>query len=137
MAEQNVKLLQGLNDAFAQGDVPAVLGKMTDDMEWHEADGMPYPSPQHGPGAVAENIFGPVINDVPDFTVTPKELIANDDQVAVVAQYTGTAKATGTKLDLPVVHIWDIRGDKICRFRQYTDASKFNEVVGTQAAATA
>ena len=49
--------------------------------------------------------------------------------VAAVVRYTGTGKATGKALDLPVVHIWDIRDGKLARFRQFIDTVKFAEVV--------
>jgi ketosteroid isomerase-like protein len=32
-------------------------------------------------------------------------------------------------LDVPVVHIWNIRDGKLARFRQFIDTVKFAEVV--------
>ena len=55
--------------------------------------------------------------------------MASGDAVAVVARYTGTGKGTGKRLDLPVVHVWDIRGGNVARFRQFIDTVKFAEVV--------
>ena len=51
------------------------------------------------------------------------------DTVAVVARYTGTGKETGRELNLNVVHVWNVRGGKIARFRQFADTAKFLEVV--------
>ena len=129
MAEQSVDVIRGAYEAFARGDVPGVLGAMADDIEWHEAEGMPYGGVYHGGEAVAQNVFGPITQDIPDFTVTPEEFIASGDAVAVVVRYTGTGKATGKRLDLSVVHVWDVRGGKIARFRQFADTAKFLEVV--------
>jgi ketosteroid isomerase-like protein len=53
---------------------------------------------------------------------------------AVVARYTGTGKATGKRLDLSVVHVWDVRDDKIARFRQFADTAEFVEVVPLETA---
>lgn len=129
MAEQSVDVVRGVYDAFGRGDVPGVLGAMADDVEWREAEGMPYGGVYHGGEAVVQNVFGPVTRDIPDFAVTPEEFIASGDAVAVVARYTGTGKATGKQLDLSVVHVWDIRDGKIARFRQFADTAKFLEVV--------
>jgi hypothetical protein len=90
---------------------------------------MPYGGVYQGGEAVAQNVFGPLIQDIPDFAVTPEEFIASGDAVAVVARYTGTGKATGKQLDLRVVHVWDVRNGKIEQFRQFADAVKFLEVV--------
>jgi ketosteroid isomerase-like protein len=129
MSEQSVEVVKRAYAAFAEGDVPAVLGVFADDIEWHEAEGMPYGGVYRGGEAVAQNVFGPISQDVEGFAVTPEEFMASGDTVAVVVSYTGTGKATGTPLDLPVVHIWDIQDGKAVRFRQFADTVKFAEVV--------
>jgi uncharacterized protein len=129
MGEQSVDVVRGVYEAFGRGDVPAVLGAMADDIEWHEAEGMPYGGVYHGGEAVAQNVFGPITQDIPDFAVKPEEFIASGDAVAAVVRYTGTGKATGKQLNLPVVHVWDVRNGKIAQFRQFIDTAKFLEVV--------
>ncbi len=129
MSAQNVELVQTVYGAFAQGDVPAVLGAFTDDIEWHEADGMPYGGIYHGPDAVAQNVFGPITEDVDGFALVTGEFIASGDTVASVVRYTGTGKATGKALDVPAVHVWDVRDGKLARFRQFIDTAKYAEVV--------
>ncbi len=58
--------------------VPAVLGAFAEDIEWFEAEGMPYGGLYHGREAVAQNVFGPITEDVEGFTITPEELIGSD-----------------------------------------------------------
>jgi uncharacterized protein len=129
MSEQSVEVVKRVYAAFAEGDVPAVLGVFADDIEWHEAEGMPYGGVHRGGEAVAQNVFGPISEDVEGFAVTPEEFMAAGDTVAVVVSYTGTGKATGKPLDLPVVHVWDIQDGKAVRFRQFADTVKFADVV--------
>jgi ketosteroid isomerase-like protein len=129
MSEQSVEVVKRAYAAFAEGDVPAVLGVFADDIEWHEAEGMPYGGVYRGGEAVLQNVFGPISQDVEGFAVTPKEFMAAGDTVAVVVSYTGTGKATGKPLDLPIVHVWDIQDGKAVRFRQFADTVKFADVV--------
>jgi ketosteroid isomerase-like protein len=129
MSEQSVAVIKGVYDAFAQGDVPSVLGAFAPDIEWYEAEGMPYGGLHRGPEAVAQKVFGPLVEDVDGFSVTPEQLIASGDTVAAVVRYTGTGKATGKALDLPVAHVWDIKDGKVARFRQFADTVGFAEVV--------
>jgi len=136
VADQSVEIVRGVYEAFGRGDVPAVLGAMTEDVEWNEAEGLPYGGVYHGPQQVAENVFGPITTDVDGFTVTPQQLIASGDTVVAVVRYTGTGKASGTPLDLEVVHIWDLRDGKLARFRQYIDTVKFRDVVPVGASIT-
>ena len=101
MREKSVEVVNGIYEAFGRGDVPPVLAAMADDLEWYEAEGMPYGGVHHGREAAARNVLDPLAQDIPDFAATPEELIASGDTVAVVAHYTGTGKATGKELDLP------------------------------------
>jgi hypothetical protein len=85
---------------------------------------------------VAQNVLGPLAQEVPNFAATPEELIASGDTVAAVTRYTGTGKATGKELDLRVVHVWDVRDGKITQFRQFADTAKFLEAVPAEIATT-
>jgi uncharacterized protein len=129
MSEQNVEFVKSIYEAFAQGDVPTVLGAFAQDIEWFEAEGMPYGGLYHGPDAVAQNVFGPITEDVEGFAIAPEELIGSGATVAAIVRYTGTGKATGKALDVPVVHVWEIRDGKLARFRQFIDTVKYAEVV--------
>lgn len=129
MSEQNVEFVKGVYGAFDRGDVPGVLGAFADDIEWFEAEGMPYGGVYHGPDAVAQNVFGPITSDVDGFTLVREEFIGSGDTVVAVVRYTGTGKATGKALDVPAAHVWDIRDGKLARFRQFIDTVKYAEVV--------
>jgi uncharacterized protein len=129
MGEENIEFVKGLYAAFRRGDVPAVLAGFADDIELHEAEGMPYGGLYRGGEAVLQNVFGPIATDVEGFAVMPEEFVGSGDAVAVVGRYTGIGKVTGKTLDVPVVHVWDIRDGKLTRFRQFIDTVKFAEVV--------
>ena len=135
MSDQNVEFVEGIYGAFGRGDVAAVLGAFAGDIEWFEAEGMPYGGLYRGPEAVAQNVFGPITDDVEGFAITPEEIIGSGATVAAVVRYTGTGKATGKALDVPVVHVWEIRDGKLARFRQFIDTVKFAEVVPARVAA--
>ena len=134
MSEQSIELVKRVYGAFERRDVPAVLGAFADDIEWYEADGMPYGGLHRGGEAVAQKVFGPIAEDVEGFAVVPEEFMGSGETVAAVVRYTGTGKETGKALDLPAVHIWDIRDGKLARFRQFIDTVKFAEVVPVPAA---
>lgn len=73
MSERNVDLVGRVYEAFARGDVEALLGAMADDIEWRAAEGMPYGTPPvHGPREVAEKVLGPITADVDGFVATPE-----------------------------------------------------------------
>jgi uncharacterized protein len=134
MSDQNLAFVRGTYEAFNRGDVPAVLGSFDENIDWYEAEGMPYGGHHHGPEAIADNVFGPVVNDIDGFAVTPEEFYAGGDEVVVVTTYRGTARESGKELKLPAVHAWTVRDGKIARFRQFMDTVKYNEVLAVEAA---
>src|SRR3981081_1135524 len=90
---------------------------------------MPYGGIYHGGDAVEQNAFGPIAEDLEGFAVSPEEIIGSGTTVSAVVRYTGTGKATGKALDVPAVHVWEIRDGKLAHFRQFIDTVKFAEVV--------
>jgi len=65
MSAQNVAVVRGIYEAFGMGNVPAVLGAMSPDIVWNEAENFPYAdrNPYVGPQAVLEGVFGRVLAD--------------------------------------------------------------------------
>jgi uncharacterized protein len=135
MSEENVSFVRGLYEAFNRGDVDAVLGSFDENIDWYEAEGMPYGGHHHGPQEVAEKVFGPVSSDVDDFAVTVDEAYTGGDEVVTIVTYSGTGHESGKDLRQPAVHAWTVRDGKIVRFRNFMDTVKYNEVLAVGAAA--
>jgi ketosteroid isomerase-like protein len=131
----NVSLLKGLYDAFGRGDIPAVLGAMSPDIKWFEAEGNPYtPSGEAfvGPDAVLNGLFMKLATDWNGFAVHPKSFYGAGDSVIVEARYSGRYNATGKSIDAQVCHIWDVKDGRVTRFQQYTDTAQMQDVMGTR-----
>ena len=133
MSDQNVALAQSMYDAFGRGDVPGVLGGMDENIEWFEAEGLPYGGVYHSPQEVAENVFARVVEDIEGFTVTPEEFYTDGDEVVVLGHYRGKGAETGKELDLPFTHAMTVRDGKVTRMRQFVDAATFNKVLPVEA----
>ena len=82
MSDQNVEFVKSVYGAFGRGDVPAVLGAFAEDIEWFEAEGMPYGGLHHGPEAVAQKVFGPITEDVDGFALVTDD--ASNSRVPTV-----------------------------------------------------
>ncbi len=129
----NVTLLKNLYGAFAQGDVPTVLGAMDPQIKWHEAENNPYmPSgePFVGPDEVLNKLFMRLVEEWDGFTVTPHTYSDAGDTVVVEGRYTGTYKDTGKSTDAQFCHIWQIENGKLKNFQQYVDTAQMHEVMG-------
>lgn len=123
----NADIIRGLYDAFARGDVPAVLGVFDPKIHWREADHFLYAdgNPYIGPEAVATGVFARCVADVAGFTAAPLNFIDGGDTVVVEGRYRGTMNATGKPVDAQFAHVWRLRGGKIVGFQQYTDTKQW------------
>ena len=131
----NVRLLKNLYDAFGHGDIPTVLGSMSPDIRWHQAESNPYmPSGEAwvGPDAVLNNIFMKLGTEWDGFTVHPQSFHGAGDSVIAEARYSGTYKATGKSIDAQVCHVWDVKDGKVTGFQQYVDTAKIQDAMGAR-----
>lgn len=128
----NIELVQGAYEALARGDVGAALEVLDENVEWHEAEHIPYwpGGPFHGRQAVLEGVFARLPEDFDDFTVEVQRVVGCGETVLVEARYRATVKKTGMPLDAQVAHIWDFRDGKTVRWQQYSDTWQFAEVMG-------
>ncbi len=129
----NVAVMQETYEAFARGDVPAVLERMDPQIEWYEAEGNPWDPGRafRGPQEVVDGVFTRIATEYDDFRVDITRLLDAGDTVIAEARYRSSrAKATGKPLDAQVCHIWDLRNGRITRFQQYVDTRQLAEVLG-------
>ncbi len=131
MSLENVQLVRGLYEAFGRGDVPTVLGRMDQGIEWREAENFIYAdrSPYVGPQAVLEGVFMRLGSDWEGFTVMPEEWLDAGDRVVVLGTYSGMHKATGRRVRAQFAHVWSVSEGRVVRFQQYTDTKQFADTV--------
>ena len=118
--------------SFAAGDVATVLGSMSPDIVWNEAENFPYAdrNPYVGPEAIATGVFGRIAADYDGFGLEIEELIDGGDTVVALGRYVGTFRSTGKPLRAQFAHVWRVAGGKVTRFQQYADTLQASRVAG-------
>jgi ketosteroid isomerase-like protein len=127
VSQENVDLVRSLYEAFGSGDMETVT-RLIADTEWHEAEGLPYGGTYHGAEAIFGNVFGPITEDVENFSVQPDEILDAGEKVVSLGRYAGQG-ASGP-LAVPFAHVWTVRDGAVARFDQYTDTKLFSEAIG-------
>jgi ketosteroid isomerase-like protein len=130
----NVEILRAGYEAFAKGDVQAVLRLFHPAIEWNEAEHVTYwtGGPFRGGDQIVAGVFARIAQDFDGFRIDVRRMVGLNDTVLVESRYRGIVKATGKALDAQVAHVWDFREGKIVRFQQYTDTWQFAEVTGVK-----
>ncbi len=123
MSAENVAIVKGIYQAFATGDVPAVVGAMSPDIEWNEAENFPYSdgNPYRGPDAILGGVFARIGGEWEGFSVAPEQFHDAGDTVIMTGRYTGTYNATGKPINAQVAHFWTLAEGKAVRFQQLVD----------------
>lgn len=132
MPSDQVELVRAIYNAFAAGDVPGVLGRMSPSIVWNEAENFPYAdgNPYIGPHAVASGVFARCVGEWDGFAVEVEELIDGGSTVVALVRYLGTYKATGRSQRTQAVHVWRVEGGKVTKFQQYADTLQVANVIG-------
>ena len=120
---QNSDIIRGVYDAFAKGDIPAVLATLAFDISWTEAQGGPYGGVSIGPDQVLQNVFMKLGGEWDGFSAIPREFITQGNTVVVLGDYSASFKATGKNFNAPFAHVWKLQDGKAVSFQQYTDTA--------------
>jgi ketosteroid isomerase-like protein len=131
MSQDNVQIVRGLYESFGKGDVPSVLGKMDQSIEWNEAENFIYAdrNPYVGPQAVLEGVFMRLGTEWEGFSVTPEEWMDAGNRVVVLGTYAGVHRGTSKPVRAQFAHVWSLKEGRVARFQQYTDTKQFADVV--------
>jgi uncharacterized protein len=131
-ADVNLASVRASYEAFGRGDLDGALGMMSEDIVWHQAQGLPHGGTYHGLPAVRAAIFDPLDEQWwDDFDATPTEIIGLGDHVVVLGRYTATAKGSGAPLDVPFAHVWRFEEGRAVRFHQFTDTRGWTDALAT------
>ena len=124
MTEQdNVQVVQQLFQAMNSGDVPALMGLVTDDavlVSPGPPDLVPWAGEYHGTDELMKylTLFGQGVE------VTGRELhdlVAQGDKVVALGKHNGLVRATGRSYELPWAQVFTLRDGKIAAITGYHD----------------
>lgn len=123
-AQENTKIVQDAYAAFGRGDVAALLGMMTDDVDWQAVLGVGPNVPTGGPRRGRDEVgkfFKQLAESVDFKQFEPREFVAERDKVVALGFYHGVARPTGRAFKSDWVMVYTIRAGKVAHFREYAD----------------
>ncbi len=122
--QKNVQLVQAAYAAFGRGDIDAILGMTSNDIDWQTfgPDELPTGGLRHGKPEVAK--FFQQVGAAWNFErFEPQTFIAQGDNVVSLGIYTGTAKSTGRKFSSEFAHVFTIKNGVVTKYREYADTA--------------
>lgn len=114
MAHPNVDLVRGGYEAFATGDVPAVLARFAEDISWHIPGRSAVAGDYHGHEEVL-GFFGKLLEvSGGTFKLEIHDIMGNDDHV--VALIKASAERDGRTHEFDTAHVWHVADGKATEF---------------------
>lgn len=131
MSVENVKVVKAMYDAFAKGEIPAVVAALDAQVEWWEAENFIYDdgNPYIGPDAVLKGVFMRIATEWEGFAVSPKKVLDAGDIVIGHGYYSGTYNKNGKQARAQFAHFFTFSDGKVVKFQQYTDTAQFKQVI--------
>ena len=125
-ADENIKTITSIYEAFGRGDVAAILAALTEDVDWAAeaaSDAAPWYGVRRGKDAVTEFFaaFGSTM-EVEDFT--PVSFAANDTDVHTLVRFRGRSRQTGWTAAMNLHHWFVFRDGKIAYYRGSEDTAQ-------------
>ena len=122
----NIPTVQAIYEAFGTGNVPAIIEKLADDVEWERGGkdhGVPWLTPGRGKAHV-----GKFFEAIGAFQITkfvPTNLLEGGNQVVAVIDIEFTVTATGGQVTDEELHLWTFGPDgKVTSFHHVVDTAQ-------------
>ena len=123
----HTQTIQTIYAAFGRGDVPAILGHLTDDVDWNNDRVASKECPWNGNFSGKVNVpgFFKAVADHFDFEVfEPRAFMESGNHVAVLLRLESRLKKNGQPLKNDTVHFWTFtdRG-LVSAYRHFNDTA--------------
>ena len=121
--QKNIQVVQQLLIALRRGDIPGVLDKLADDVQWRAwgpAERPPGLETLYGKVQVGKFLAELKDRDFQEFE--PQEFVAQGEQVMVLGQASQPIQRNSQIVPLDWVMVFELDGNKIVRYQYCDDA---------------
>jgi ketosteroid isomerase-like protein len=124
--QSNVELVTSIYDAFARGDIPAILKCLDSQAEliFEGSSAIPWAGNRGGHDGWLSffQAIGESLDEV-KFAETMKPFAVQGDHLVFSGRYSARVKSTGKRIDSPLVHLWTVRNGSVVRCHELTNTA--------------
>lgn len=122
----NLETVQAIYEAFGRGDIPAIIDRLDDAVEWERPGidhGVPWLKPGQGKAHVGQFFGALAAVEITKFV--PANLLEGGNQVVAVIDLELTVKATGQAVRDEELHLWTFGPNgKVSSFHHVVDTAQ-------------
>jgi uncharacterized protein len=121
MSESAEAAIRGIYEAFARGDIPAILNALDEQIDWRAPDNLPHGGRFAGRDEIGR-FFQGIGQHWETLSVDIEDILSSEDRVVVLARIHGKLRATGDDTGYSAAHAWTLRDGTAVRFAETVDA---------------
>ena len=123
------QLLAVVYEDWQRGDFQQRFDVYADSFEWGFSE--EFPDPHVGPDPELRSArLRNWLSSWRDWCCFAEGFVEHADKVVVLTRYTGTAKASGVKVEQSGAHVWTIKDERAMRLEIYADRRRAFEDIG-------
>jgi ketosteroid isomerase-like protein len=132
MSQENVETFQRTAEAYNEGDFDAVLEGFDPEVEWHAVFQVMF----GGPATVCRgreevrDYMRELAQDFAAIDVKLEEFRDLGERLVVIGRVEASGRASGARIDAPIVFVADFKAGRIFRMTDYLDPDKGLEAAG-------
>ena len=116
----NAQVVREAYECFESGDIPGLLERLSDDVDWESPGILPVGGSYRGHDGAGE-FFSNVAEKWAELEVKPDNLVADGDYVVSLGHARGKL-ASGDEAEYGFSHVFKVEDGKVTRFREYVMA---------------
>jgi ketosteroid isomerase-like protein len=131
MGDTKIETVQGIYEAFGNGDVQAILAVLTDEVDFGSEPDSTI-APWHGRRRNKQEVtefFQSLAENLEVTEFTPLSFTSSDTDVMAVIRFGVRVPATGKSGTMHLHHWWRFDGDKVCFYRGTEDTALTAELL--------
>lgn len=117
MSQDNVRIVQGLYEAGARGDLPAMLARLARDFVAYESDALPFRGEYRGPEGFTQLLRR--VSGLFHLNVHVDEYVDAGDRVIALVRGQFIPRDGGAPIPVDVAECWTLRRHEIVELRPY------------------
>jgi uncharacterized protein len=125
MSQENVDLVRGAFEDYAQHGARPESPFMADDIVWNPAD----ETPQKGRAAVVAYMER-WESEWEDLRTVPEDFLDAGDRVVVTVHFSGRGRASGIDVDARMYEVYEVREGKIVRMDEFGERADALRLAG-------
>jgi ketosteroid isomerase-like protein len=131
VSRENVEIVRRGYEAWARGDMAAVLDAFDPEIEWWEREEVPDERAHRGIDAIRTRLAE--LDEMwIGLAMEPRELIDAGEYVVVPFRLTGRGRVSRAAVAVDEVHVFRLRDGKILELREFNKKAEALEAVGLE-----